>query len=122
MKASHRGMRVPGALGAVPVEDTGQPVGIFGEVLQLDGAILEEGHRLRLAFLAHHDVEAGFAPFGHPSLHRRVKRIDHAAAPVRPLVPAKAEITHHLVKPGKTAPVLLHVLLDENKRTNRPKQ
>ena len=42
MKAADRGMGVPGALHPVAIEDGGQLVGIFGEVLQLDCAILEE--------------------------------------------------------------------------------
>ena len=42
MKAADRGMGVPGALRPVAIEDGGQLVGLVGEVLQLDRAILED--------------------------------------------------------------------------------
>ena len=42
MKAADRGMGIPGAFQPIAIEDGGQLVGIFGEVLQLDRAILEE--------------------------------------------------------------------------------
>ena len=119
MKAADRGMGVPGALHPVAIEDGGQLVGIFGEVLQLDRAILEEGDGLCLALLAHHDVEAGLAPLGDAALHAGVDGIDDTAAPRRALVPAEAEVPHHLVKLAQPALVLRHILfgeLDEKKR------
>ena len=113
MKTPDRRMRIPGALRVMPVENLCQPVGIFGKVLQLDSAILKERDRLCLILHAHHDVEAGFAPFRDPSLHRRINGIHHPAAPVLTLVPAEAEIAHHVVEPAQTGLILGHVLFGE---------
>ena len=99
VKASHRGMRIPGALCPMLVKDGGQLVGIVGKVFQFDSAVLEKGHRLCFVLLAHHNVEAGFPPFGNTALHGWINGIDHTTTPVLPLVPAKAKIAHHLMKP-----------------------
>ena len=71
MQAADRGVRVPGALGAVPLEHVVQPLGVVGEVVQIDRAVLDERHRFAVALHRHHDVEAGLAHRGDVGLERR---------------------------------------------------
>ena len=49
VQAADGGMRVEGASGVVLAEDVGQPVGVFRQILERDGAILDEGNRLTIA-------------------------------------------------------------------------
>ncbi len=79
MQAAHRGMRIPGALGAVLVEDLGQAVGVFGEVLQRHRTVFDEGHRFAVAFHRHHDVQSGLAHFPEFLLHDGIDDFDHTA-------------------------------------------
>jgi hypothetical protein len=51
------------AAGAVFPEHFGQPLGVFGQMLERHRAVLDERHRLAVAFHRHHDVEAGLAHF-----------------------------------------------------------
>ena len=88
VQRAHRGMRIPGAARAVFFEHLGQPLGIFGEMFQRYGAILDEGHRLAVAFHRHHDVESGFAHFPDVALQCRVAYFRHGSR--------IAQITHHL--------------------------
>ena len=68
MQAPHGGVGVPRALCAMPREHIVQAIRVIGEVVQIDGAVLDEGHRFAVAFHRHHDVQAGFA-------HRRDIRL-----------------------------------------------
>ena len=77
MQAADRGMRVPGALGAVPGEHLVQPLGVVGQIIQRDRTILDERDRLGVALHRHHDVQPGFAHLGDAGLERRVGRPHH---------------------------------------------
>ncbi len=79
MQAADRGMRVPGAVGAVFFEDPGQAVGIFGEVFEADRAVFEKRDRLPVALHRHHDVEARRAHLPDRLLEGRVGRLDDGA-------------------------------------------
>src|SRR6185503_4781798 len=57
VQGADTGMRVPGAAGAVFPEHFGQPVGVFGQMLERHRAVLDERDRLAVAFHRHHDVE-----------------------------------------------------------------
>ena len=71
VQAAHRGVRVPGALGAVLAEDLGQLRGVLGQVLERHRAVLDEGHRLPVALHRHHDVEPRLAHVPERLLPRR---------------------------------------------------
>ena len=86
VQRAHRGMRVPGAVRAVPAEDLGERVGVVGQVLERNGAVLDEAHRFAVAFEAHHDVEGGLAHLPDLLLGDRVGHLDHASG--------RAEIAH----------------------------
>ena len=77
VQAADRGMRIPRALGAVPFEHVVEPFGVVGKVLEIDGAVLDERHRLPVALHRHHDVEAGLAHRGDIGLERGVARAHH---------------------------------------------
>ena len=98
MQAAHRGMGVPGALGAVPVENLGQPSGIGGEVRQFDGAILDKGHRLTVVLHRHHDIEPRTAQLGNPALQGGVGHLGHPAPVPARSAPGEPQIPHHLFK------------------------
>ena len=72
-------MRVPGAGGAVFRKHLGQPRGVFGEIVQRHGAILDEGDRLPRILHRHHDVEAFLAHVPDRGLEGIVGGLDHAA-------------------------------------------
>ena len=74
-----RRVRVPGAAGAVLFEHVGEPSGVFGKMFERHGAVLDEGHRLAVAFHRHHDVQAGLAHFPQGLLRRLVGHRHHAA-------------------------------------------
>ena len=90
VQAADRGVRIPGALGAVLLEHVVQPLGVVGEIIEIDGAILDERHRFAVALHRHHDVEAGFAHRGDVGLERGVGGAHHCAG--------MAEIAHQFVK------------------------
>ena len=77
MQAADRGVRVPGALGAVPLEHVVQPFGVVGEVFQIDRAVLDERHRFAVALHRHHDVQPGLAHRGDVGLERRIDGAHH---------------------------------------------
>ena len=89
MQGADRGMGIPGAVGAVAGEHLGQGCGIFRQMLQRHGAILDEADRLAVAFQAHHDVEAGLAHFPQIFLRRVVLPFPPRcpAGPDRPSAP-----------------------------------
>ena len=93
MQAAHRGMRVPGALRAMPGEDVVQLFGEIGEIGQRDGAILDEGDRFAVALHRHHDVQPGFPHFGDLGLKARIGG-PHDSARI-------AEIAHRLIQRGQ---------------------
>ena len=88
MQAAFRGVRVPGAFGAVAPEDAGEAIGVVGEVVERHRAVLDEGDRLSVALHRHHDVEPGLAHFPDGLLERGVERLDHRAG--------VAEVGHQL--------------------------
>ena len=88
MQAADRGVRVPGALGAVALEHRVQPLGVVGEILQIDRAVLDERHRLAVALHRHHDVEAGLAHRGDVGLEASIGRTHHRVR--------MTEVAHHL--------------------------
>ena len=63
MQSTHRGVRIPSALGAMAFENLRQLVGVFGQVHQWHRAVFNEAHWFAIALQAHHDVEACFAHF-----------------------------------------------------------
>ena len=79
MQGADRGMGIPGAVGAVAREHLGQRRGIFRQMLQRHGAILDEADRFAVALQAHHDVEAGLAHLPQILLRRVVLHFHHAA-------------------------------------------
>ena len=105
MQAADRGVRVPGALGAVIVEDLGQPVGVVGEVLQPHRAILYEADRFPVALHGHHDVEAGLADLPDRLLLGWIDHLDHTVG--------EAEIAHQFDELGQTAQQIVAVLAGE---------
>ena len=60
---------------------SGQPLGVIGQILQRDRAVLDEGDRLSVALHRHHDVEPGFANI---SRSADCKRRIHRHRPRRP--------------------------------------
>ncbi len=106
-------MRVPGAAGAVFLEDLREPAGVVGEMLERHRAILDEGDRFALLLHRHHDVEAGGAEIRDGGLQIGVEHLDHAAPFVAALVPAKAEIADHVLELAQPAQVFLVIVLAE---------
>jgi hypothetical protein len=90
VQAADRGMRVPGAGGAVFFENPGQAIGVLGEVLQPYRAILDKGYRFAVALHRHHDVEPGLAHLPHRRLETGVERLDDRAG--------KAEVGHQFTQ------------------------
>ncbi len=79
VQAAFGGMGVPGAARAVAGETGGQALGIFGQVLQRHGAVLDKGDRLGLVLHRHHDVQARGAQIGDGGLQAQLIDIDHPA-------------------------------------------
>ena len=113
MQAADRGVRIPGAAGAVLLEDGGEPRGIVGEMLERHRAVLDERDRFALLLHRHHDVEAGGAHLGDGGLQCGIEHLDHSAPFCAGLVPGEAEIAHQLVEPAEPAHVLVLVVLGE---------
>ena len=90
VQAADRGVGVPGAGRAVLVEDLGQAVGVVGQVVQRDGAVLDEGDRFAVALHGHHDVEAGLA-------HLPDRLLERPGRPPRPRR-REAELAHQLAQ------------------------
>jgi hypothetical protein len=105
MQAADRGMGVPGARGAVLLEHLGQPVGVVGQVLQADRAVLDERHRFTVALHGHHDVEAGLTDFPDGLLEGRIDGLHDSAG--------KAQVGHGLAKVLQAAKLLVPVLAGE---------
>ena len=91
MQAADRGMRIPGAARAVLLEQGRDRIGVVGEMLERDGAILDEGDRLPVALHRHHDVEAGLAHLPDRLLPGRLDHLDYRIR--------EAVIGHALVEP-----------------------
>ena len=98
MQAADRGVRIPGAAGAVLLEDVGEPRGVVGQMLERHRAVLDERDRFALLLHRHHDVEAGGAHLGDRGLQPGIEHLDHAAPCRAGLVPAEAEIAHQLAR------------------------
>ena len=79
MQRAYRSVRVPGAPAAVAREDFGQRVGVLGQMLQRNRAVLDEAHRFSVATQAHHDVQSGFADLPQVFLRSVVDHFDDAA-------------------------------------------
>ena len=77
MQGPDRSVGVPGALGVVFVKNLGQAVGVIGQVLQANRAILDEGHRFTVALHRHHDVEALLADLPNRRLETGVGGFDN---------------------------------------------
>ena len=111
MQAADRGMRIPGAVGAVFFENPGQPVGVFGEILEPHRAILDKRHRLPVALHRHHDVEPLLAHVPHRALEGRVGRLDDRAG--------KAEIAHQFDEPTQAPQIVVSILAGEFAQQDR---
>ena len=79
MQAADRGVRIPGAAGAVLLEDGGEPRGVVREMLERHRAVLDERDRFALLLHRHHDVEAGGAHLGDGGLQGGIEHLDHPA-------------------------------------------
>ncbi len=112
MQAADRGMRIPGAPGAMPGEHLVQPFSVVGQIVEIDGTVLDEGHRFAVALHRHHDVQPGLAHLGDRRLEASIGRAHHRAG--------QAEIGHHRVQLGEFGEkerVLVAVELDDQQRT-----
>ena len=96
---------VPGAVGAVSGEYLIEAAGVFGEILQAHGAVLDEGHGFSFALHGHQDVEPGLAHFPHGFLKARLGRLDDAFG--------EAEIRHQLAQAREAGEALFAVLTGE---------
>ncbi len=105
MEAADRGMRVPGAVGAVLLEHGGEPRRVIREVVERHGAVLDEGDRLPVPLHRHHDVEAFLAHVPHRLLEGGVGGLDHGAG--------EAEIAHQLDQLHQPPPDVVGVLAGE---------
>ncbi len=105
MQAADRGVRVPGADGAVLLENPGQAVGVFGQIVEPHRAILDERDRLPVALHRHHDVEAFLAHVPHRALEGGVGRLDDGAG--------EAEIAHQFDELLEAAQIVVGVLAGE---------
>jgi len=107
MQAADRRMGVPGAAGAMLLENIGQPGGVFGEMLERNRTILHEGDRLAGFLHGHHDVEPLPVRI---SVDRGLQLgIDHIhdATPMRAAVlPVETVILHQLGEPPQARQVL----------------
>ena len=88
----------------------GQPVGVFGEVLEPHRAVLDEGDRLPVALHRHHDVEAFLA-----DVHDRACSADRSPRSRRLWRPAaqEAEIAHQLDELFQAAQIVVAVVAGE---------
>ena len=111
MQRADRGVRVPGAAGAVPGEDVGQALSVVRKMFQRHGAILDEGHGLTVALHRHHDVETGLADFPEGRLRTGLGHLDHAAG--------QAEIGHQFDQPRKITELILALLARELDQQDR---
>jgi hypothetical protein len=110
MQAADRRVSVPGAAGAVLLEDVGQLRGVVGEVLQRHRAILDERDGLPLLLHRHHDIEARGAKLGDRRLQIGVEHVDHAAPIGAVVAPIEAEISHQLMQALQSPFVFLRLL------------
>ena len=113
MQAADRGMGIPGAARAVLFENVGEPRGIVRQMLERDGAVLDEGDRFAFLLHRHHDVETGGAHLGDGGLQLGIEHLDHPAPFCAAVGPSEAEIADHLVEPPQAAHVLALVVLGE---------
>src|SRR3546814_19334881 len=102
-----RSMGVPGAVGAVLVEDLGEAAGVLGEVGKLDRAVLDKGHRLSFRLHRHHDVEALLAHLPDLLLEIWLDGLHHAAVALAGIAPAEAKLRHQVTERRQAAQVLL---------------
>ena len=109
IRAADRGMRIPCSLGAMTLKKLRELIGIFGKVLEFDSAISRKDTGFASPLHAHHDVQTRFAHLGNAALHRRVNLIN-PAAPLIPLVPAKAKFRHKGHEAGEDDGGFLHVI------------
>jgi hypothetical protein len=91
VQAADGSVRIVGRARAVPLEDGVEALGVVGEIVEVDGAVLDEGDRLAGALLRHHDVEPGLAHLGDVGLEARIDRAHHGAG--------MADVAHQLVEP-----------------------
>ena len=79
MQRAHRGVGIPGALGAVTSKDLREAGRVVRQVFQWHRAVFNEGHRLAVAPQGHHDVEARLADLPKSRLPLGVSHGDHRA-------------------------------------------
>ena len=91
VQASHRRVRVPGAVRPVPAEHSVDPHAELRQAPQGHGAVLHEGDRLHVAWRRHDDAQPGLAHTPDPGLVGRGERAPHGAG--------VAQIAHHLLEP-----------------------
>ena len=87
------------------LEYLGQPFGVVGEVVERDGAVLDEGDRFAVALHRHHDVERRLADLPDLLMERRFHGLDHPAV--------MAEVAHQVDQIGEAGALLLLVLAGE---------
>ena len=78
VQTTHGRMRVPGSACPVLLEHLGQAIGVFGQVLERHGTVLDERHRFTVSLHRHHDVESGFADIPDGVLESCVFDLDDA--------------------------------------------
>jgi hypothetical protein len=99
----------------VPGEDLVEARGVVGQILERDGAVLDERDRLTLALHRHHDVEPGLAHLPDVALQGGVGGLDHGVG--------EAQIAHQLDQAPKLVRELVAVLageLDQQQRLGPP--
>ncbi len=72
------GVRIPGAVSAMSLENLRELLGVIGQMLERDRAVLDEADRFAVAFEAHHDIEPGFAHVPYISLRPGIGDSHHA--------------------------------------------
>jgi len=96
MQQADAGVGVPGAGGAVGLEQLGQAGGEVGQVLQRDGAIFDEADGLAYGLHRHDDVEPRLPYAPDPTLPSCIGDLDDGIG--------IAEAGHHGVEPAGVGP------------------
>ena len=90
VQTSDRCVRIKGSASSVLVEHAREAIGVFGEMLERHGAVLDERDGFAVALHRHHDVQPRLADFPHGLLQLEIVDRDDAAG--------QAEIAHELAQ------------------------